>query len=152
MKLAVIFNDKKLSGKLTKLVTGCYAYHVAWVDESGGKMYDMHWIRRRRNWPYYSSGEVLLFDFPEVTKEYLEHKLDTDKQTYGWKDYVLFGLRPIYHLFGKSTRNVGGVICSEMTNDDARACGVDTPWKPHLAPPSPCDWYHWLLGSGRQMS
>lgn len=144
MKLAIIFNSEKFSGRLTKLFTGCYAYHSAWVDEEKGRMYDMHLIRRRRVWPHYGSAEVLLFDVPEVTREYLEHKLETDAQTYGVWDYLLFGLRPIYHLFGFSTRNAGGVICSEMVNDDIWACGGQTPFRPGTAPPSPCDLYRWL--------
>ncbi|MDO8294375.1 MAG: hypothetical protein Q7T29_16155 [Gallionella sp.] len=48
IKIAVIFNANKLSGRLTRLFTGCTAYHIAWVDDEAGKMYDMHLIRRRR--------------------------------------------------------------------------------------------------------
>lgn len=146
MKLAVIFNSNKLSGKLTRFFTGCYAYHAAWVDEQAGVMYDMHLIRRRRTWPHYQAAEVLLFDVPEVTRDYLERMLSTDDSTYGWIDYLLFGLRPIYHLFGRSTRNAGGIICSEMINNDLRACGVSTPWDEFDAPPSPCDLYRWTVG------
>lgn len=144
MKLAIIFNADKWSGKLTKLFTGCYAYHTAWVDEERGFMYDMHWLRRRRLWPYYSSGEVLLFDFPAMTAEFQEHKLSTDRATYGVLDYALFGFRWLYHLFGKSTRNAGGVICSEMIINDLREIGEEVPWKSYDPPPSPCDLYHWL--------
>jgi hypothetical protein len=107
-------------------------------------MYDMHLIRRRRAWPHYPEAQVLLFDAPSVTVEYLEHMLETDTATYGWRDYLLFALRPIYHLLGRSTRNAGGVICSEMINNDIRACGGKTPWHPDDAPPSPCDLYGWL--------
>lgn len=146
MKLAVIFNSKKFSGRLTRIFTGCYAYHAAWVDEQAGVMYDMHLIRRRRAWPRYASDQVLLFDCPAVTPAYLERMLSTDDSTYGWADYLLFGLRPLYHLLGRSTRNAGGVICSEMVNNDLRACGVDTPWDEFEAPPSPCDLYRWAVG------
>lgn len=146
MKLAIIFNSNKLSGKLTRFFTGCYAYHAAWVDEQAGVMYDMHLIRRRRTWPHYESSEVLLFDFPAVTREYMERMLSTDDSTYGWIDYLLFGLRPIYHLLGRSTRNAGGVICSEMINNDLRACGVSTQWDEFDAPASPCDLYRWAVG------
>lgn len=146
MKLAIIFNQDKLSGKLTRLFTGCYAYHTAWVDIDAGKMYDMHWIRRRRLWPHYDEGEYLLYDFPMVTREYLEAALETDKSWYGIKDYVLFALRPLFHMFGQSTRNAGGVICSEMINIDVWACGGTTPWNAEAAPPSPCDWYQLLKG------
>lgn len=149
MKLAVIFNDRKLSGRLTRLFTGCAAYHVAWVDEERGLMYDQHLIRRRRSWPHYDQSHVLLFDVPQVTHQYLEHMLSTDDSTYGWVDYLLFGLRPIYHLFGRSTRNAGGVICSEMVNNDMRANRVDTPWDEFDAPPSPCDLFRWALHRGK---
>ncbi|MDO8294374.1 MAG: hypothetical protein Q7T29_16150 [Gallionella sp.] len=49
----------------------------------------------------------------------MERQLDVDTATYGWQDYLLFALRPLYHLLGKSTRNAGGVICSEMVNNDS---------------------------------
>ena len=145
MKLAIIFNDRKLSGWLTRVFTGCYAYHCAWVDEEAGHMYDMHLIRRRRVWPYYDEGQVLLFDVPGVPREYLEHQLSTDTNTYGFVDYLLFGLRGFCHLVGRSTRNAGGVICSEMVNTDLAANGLWTPWSPADAPPSPCDLHQWLI-------
>ncbi len=145
MKLAIIFNQHKLSGRLTKFWTGCYAYHVAWVDEASGKMWDMNLIRRRRAWPHYDADQVLLFDAPEnVTAAYLERRLETDDNTYGWQDYVMFALRPLFHLFGKSTPNAGGEICSEMVNDDIWVTGGSTPWPPDGPPPSPCDFYRWL--------
>jgi len=145
LKIAIIFNHKKLSGKLTRIFTGCYAYHIVWVDEGRGVMYDMHLIRRRRLWPQYKPEQVLLFDgFPQVTAGYLEHQLSTDENTYGVVDYMLFALRPLYHLFGKSTRNAGGMVCSGMLNVDARNCGIETPWPIDGEEPSPCDWYNWL--------
>lgn len=144
MKLGIVFNPNKFSGKLTKFWTGCYAYHVVWVDEERGLMYDMNLLRRRRKWPHYGEAEVLLFDFPKVTQEFLEEKLSSDDSVYGWKDYLLFSLRPLYHLLGKNTRNAGGVICSEMTNNDIWECGDTTPWPVNGPPPSPCDFYNWL--------
>lgn len=147
MKLAILFNADKPSGRLTKFWTGCHAYHVVWVDEASGKMWDMNLLRRRRKWPRYTSDQVLLFDAPaEVTVDYLEIRLETDDNSYGWRDYLLFSLRPLFHLFGKSTPNAGGVICSEMINMDAWACGWRTPWPPDGPPPSPCDFYRWLSG------
>lgn len=144
MKLAIIFNQDKLFGKLTKFFTGEYAYHTGWVDEENGLIYDMHWKRRRRAWPRYEEDEIKLYDFPQVTREYLEFQLTMDNTSYGWKDYILFALKPIYHFFGKSTRNANGVICSEMCNIDMILCGVHTPFKLDDAPPSPADMYHWL--------
>lgn len=145
VKIAVIFNANKLSGRLTRLFTGCSAYHVAWVDDEAGKMYDMHLLRRRRKWPYYPDEQVLLFNAPAaVTVAYLEAQLTSDENHYGVTDYLLFALRPLYHLLGKSTRNAGGVLCSEMVNNDIWACGGVTPWAISDAPPSPCDLYGWL--------
>ena len=144
MKLAIIFGDpsKNILARLTKWFTGCTAYHVAFVDEETQSMYDMYWIRRKRTWPYYEN--YILYDMPCVTWEYLEDRLKNDKSEYGFKDYLLFGLRPLFHLFGKSTINAGGVICSEMVNNDIIACGGTTPFDPKKAPPSPCDLYNWL--------
>ncbi len=149
MKIAIILNTGNLSGKLTKFFTGCYAYHTAWVDENAGLMYDMNLLRRRRKWPHYPDAQVALFDSPtDVTREYLEEKLTSDENRYGVLDYLMFALRWLYHLVGKSTRNAGGVICSEMVNNDIWACGGTTPWQPGDAPPSPCDILHWLQKGG----
>lgn len=147
MKIAIILNKDKLSGRLTKLFTGCTAYHVVWVDEEKGLMYDMNLLRRRRKWPYYPAKDVLMFELSvNVTREYLEEKLTGDDNVYGFVDYLMFALRPLYHLFGKSTRNAGGVICSEMVNTDIWNCGGSTPWNPQMAPPSPCDLLKFLSG------
>lgn len=144
MKLAIIFNDHKLSGWLTKFWTGCYAYHCAWVDEASGTMYDMNLLRRKREWPHYPEGWVVLFDAPPgITVEYLEYKLKTCNARYGVADYLLFSLRPFYHLLGKSTRNASGKICSEILNDDVWETGGTTPWTSDVAPPSPCGLYEW---------
>lgn len=148
MKLGIVFNHNKWNGKLTKLFTGCYAYHTVWVDEEAMIMYDMNKLRRKRPWPRYKDDEILLFDFPEVTREYLEIKNNTDDTQYGYIDYILFGFRWLYHLIGKPTRNAGGMICSEMSNIDLWNCGVTTPWNPKDAPPSPCDLYRWADDRG----
>lgn len=149
LKIAIISNSDSISGRLTKFWTGCHAYHVAWVDEASGKMWDMNLIRRRREWPHYHDDHVLLFDATgNVTVAYLERQLETDANTYGWRDYLLFAARPILHMFGRSTINAGGVICSEMVNNDIWATGGRTPWSPDAPPPSPCDLFQFL--SGRQ--
>jgi len=120
MKIAFIYSSRKLSGKLTKLFTGSYCYHVGFVDEDTDTFYDMHLIRRKRIWSSYSHGkDVVLIESPVfIHTDYLEDKLKTDTSTYGWIDYLLFGLRPLFHLFGQSTRNAGGIICSEMVYND----------------------------------
>ncbi len=135
MKLAFVYSKSKLPAKLTKFFTGSYCYHVAWVDEENNKMYDMNLIRRRRDWPYYK--ETILIDVPvTITKEYLESKLSSDENTYGFIDYLLFAVRPLYHLVGLSTRNAKGVICSEMIYNDMVANGWSGRFK---EVPSPAD-------------
>jgi hypothetical protein len=109
----------------------------------------MHAIRRRRLSAEYLKGkQYVLVEFPEVTREFLEHQLDISEQLYGFVDYALFGIRPLFHLFGQSTRNAGGVICSEMVAIDAESCGVLHPWYGDAPPPSPADWYRWALLQG----
>ena len=135
MKIALIYG-KQPSATLTKLFTGSACYHVGFTD--GRRFWDMNLIRRRRLWDgLYPPEHVRLVECPvDVTAEYLDHKLDTDESTYGWKDYLLFALRPVYHLFGKSTRDLGGVICSELVCNDLNACG----WRVRFAEvPSPAD-------------
>lgn len=141
MKIALIYG-KQPSSALTKFFTGSACYHVGFTD--GAHFWDMNLTRRRRLWPgLYPESHVRLADCPvDVTAEYLEHRLDTDEATYGWQDYLLFALRPIYHLFGRSTRNAGGVICSEMVYDDLKANG----WPVTLEEvPSPADLERVLL-------
>lgn len=135
MKIVFIYGNR-FNSRLTKLFTGSTCYHVGFTD--GVKFWDMHKIRRRRLWDgMYPPARYLLADCPvPVTAEYLDHKLDTDNSTYGYVDYLLFGLRWFYHLVGKSTRNAGGVICSEMVADDLAACG----WRKRFREvPSPAD-------------
>jgi len=134
MKLAFIYG-KQPSSTLTKIFTGSSCYHVGFTD--GVKFWDMHLIRRRRLWSIYNDKKTVLIEAPvSITAEYLDHKLDTDEARYGVIDYILFGLRPIYHFFGKSTRNAGGVICSEMVVDDLNANGWRYTFK---EVPSPAD-------------
>lgn len=141
MQLAFIYG-KKPSSTLTKFFTGSTCYHVGFTD--GSQFWDMNLIRRRRVWPAYPPERVLLAECPvPVTKEYLEHQLETSDETYGWRDYLLFALRPIYHLFGQSTRNAGGVICSEMVANDLKANG----WPQTFDEvPSPADLELAILG------
>lgn len=137
MKIAFIYSKTKFSGKLTKFWTGSYCYHVALVDEKKKLMYDQNLLFRKRKWPYYNSEDVVLADPPvDVSSEYLEELLSIDEQTYGFMDYILFALRPIYHFFGKSTRNFGGIICSERLYDIFKAYGWSYTF---VEVPSPAD-------------
>lgn len=147
MKIAVIIGNPKTNflSKLTSIFTKCPAYHCGFLDENSNMFYDMYWLRRKRKWPRYPEEQVMLFDIDCVTVEYLENKLTTDDSEYGFIDYVMFALKPIYHLFGKTTKNAGGVICSEMVNNDIVACGGVTPFNKKNSPPSPCDMLQWLM-------
>ena len=145
MKIAFIYG-KQPSSTLTKIFTGSTCYHVGFTD--GVKFWDMHLIRRRRLWAIYNNKKTVLIEAPvSITAEYLDHKLDTDEARYGIIDYILFGLRPIYHLFGKSTRNAKGIICSEMVADDLNANGWRYTFK---EVPSPAD-LEYALGGKRDL-
>lgn len=118
----VFIYGKPISSALTRFFTGSTCYHVGFTD--GVKFWDMNKIRRRRLWPQYPAERVIVVECPvPVSAEYLDHWLDTDEAEYGFVDYLLFGLRGIYHLFGQSTRNAGGVICSELVANDLMANG-----------------------------
>ena len=147
MKIAIIVGNPKKNflSKLTSIFTQCAAYHAGFLDEETGMFYDMYWLRRRRKWPRYDEQQVILFSEDNVTREYLEEKLSTDDSEYGFLDYLSFALKPIYHIFGKSTRNAGGLICSELIVRDIVACGGSTPFDPEGSPPSPCDLLSWLM-------
>lgn len=134
MKVAFVYG-KQPSSTLTKFFTGSTCYHVGFTD--GVRFWDMNLIRRRRLWPLYPEARVRLADCPvAIDAEYLDRMLDTDDNHYGWLDYAMFALRPLYHLFGQSTRNARGVICSEMVADDLRVNG----WTVLFAEvPSPAD-------------
>jgi len=138
MKLVFVYSKKKLSGKLTKLFTGSYCYHVGWLDEEKNKFYDMNLIRRRMKWnPDPRKHYIMVDPGVDIPREYLEEMLESDSNIYGFLDYIKFGLRPIYHFFGASTRNSQGVICSEMVYNDLLANG----WRATIFKevPSPAD-------------
>ena len=140
-KIVFVYSEEKLSGKLTKFFTGSYCYHVGWMvvnpHTNEEEFFDMNLIRRVRPWPYYDASHVKVIDSPvKVTWEYLYGKLKSDENKYGVKDYMAFGLRPFFHLFGKSTKNAGGVICSEMVFNDLFENGYDHIF---IEVPSPAD-------------
>lgn len=138
----VFIYSKPISSALTKFFTGSSCYHVGFTD--GIKFWDMNLIRRRRLWPLYPPEHVMLADCPVViTAAYLDQQLDTDDANYGMVDYLLFGLRWFYHLVGRSTRNAGGVICSELVANDLAANG----WTVVFGEvPSPADLELAILG------
>lgn len=141
-KLGIIYGTNFLS-TLTKIFTGSRAYHTAWFTDK--YIYDMYLIRRRRAAGEYDKHEVHFYDFPNVTEAFLEERLSSDNNTYGFKDYFLFALRPLFHLVGLSTVNAKGVICSEMTNNDLIDCGYKTDWISTDTPPSPAMQEEWAI-------
>lgn len=134
----------KLSARLTLWFTGSTAYHVGFVCEETGTFYDMNLLPRKLAWPRYNPPKwTTSYSMPKLTREMCEENLKRDSTiTYGWLDYLLFGLRPIYHLFGQSTRNAGGMICSEMCALWLREAGYDAPVDPV---PSPADLERWAF-------
>lgn len=142
MKIAFIYG-KQPSSALTKTFTGSTCYHVGFTD--GVHFWDMNLIRRRRVWAgLYDPAKVILAECPvAVSAAFLESRLETDDSTYGFVDYLMFALRPLYHLFGASTRNRGGVICSEMIAGDLVING----WPTRFAEvPSPAQLEAAILG------
>ncbi len=147
MKLAFIHADpsEKFSARLTKLFTGSTAYHCGFVDESDGTFFDMAVMARKTYWPRYHPPVkwVVSYDTPMLTRAMCEDLLKAySDERYGYIDYILFGLRPIYHLFGKSTRNAGGLICSEMCAQWLMKAGYQPPVNPI---PSPADLERWAV-------
>lgn len=145
MKLAVVHAEpaQHFSARLTQFFTGSTAYHCGFVDEAGGTFFDMHLLPRKVDWPRYDvPGKwVELYDVPGLTREACERFLQRDSvHSYGWRDYLLFGLRWAYHLVGKSTRNAGGLICSELCSLWLRDTGFESPVDPV---PSPADLACW---------
>jgi hypothetical protein len=146
VKFVLIYSHTKLSGKLTKLFTGSFAYHCGFLDEATDTFYDMHWIPRKISWSERGYKDYTLHHCPLTAKDCEKYmKQDSLKIRYGWMDYILFALRPLYHLIGKSTRNADGWICSEMCNVWWwRKRHEGTPFDLDDAPPSPADFERWL--------
>lgn len=146
MKLAIIHApaSQKLSARLTQLFTGSTAYHCGFVCEETGTFYDMNLLPRKVAWPRYAPPRwVHLYSVPRLTRAQCEEYLKTDGAVrYGVLDYILFGLRPIYHLLGRSTRNADGMICSELCAVWLGRAGYDTPVDPV---PSPADLERWAF-------
>lgn len=154
MKLAIIHADpaRKISARLTRWFTGSTAYHCGFVDESDGTFFDMNLLPRKVDWPRYHPPvkSVVLFDLPQLTRAHCEAYLKQDGTVrYGLLDYVLFGLRPLYHLVGKSTRNAGGMICSEMCAVWMYRAGL---WPPMKPVPSPGDLERWASENLQRLS
>lgn len=136
IQIAIISNPSKISGLLTKLFTGSYAYHVGFVDTEHGKFYDMNLLFRRRLWPHYPEHTVKFYRCPvEVTGEMLEHELDTSEDWYGVLDYFAFGFKK---LFAGKRPSFKGETCSEKVEQILVKAGWESPFKGFT--PSPADF------------
>lgn len=146
MKLAIIHANPsdKFSARLTLWFTGSTAYHCGFVDESDETWFDMSWLPRKTAWPrYFEPKWANLYDVPGLTRAECEEYLKADSDVkYGFLDYILFGIRPLYHLFGKSTRNASGMICSEMCHLWLKRAGYEIEFD---AVPSPKDLEDWAI-------
>jgi hypothetical protein len=152
MKLAIIHADpkRKLSARLTLWWTGSTAYHCGFVDESDGTLFDMNLIARKVPWPRYFPPIkwVVLYEVPGLTRAQCEAWLRRDSvQRYSVMDYLRFALRPLYHLFGKSTRNASGLICSELCALWLSELGLDPPIDPIPSPAALEAWARVALKS-----
>jgi hypothetical protein len=133
--IAIISNPRKMSGKLTRFFTGSPAYHIGFVDTEAGKFYDQNLLFRRRLWPHYADQHVKLYQCPVLlSRDDLEHQLDTRTDWYGVMDYLFFGLRK---LIPTATHSFKGAICSEVVDDILKAHGWKSPFE---NVPSPADF------------
>ena len=140
MKIAIISNPKKLSSKLTQFFTGSPAYHICFVDESIGKMWDMNLLFRRRLWPHYKPENVTFYQCPvNVTVDDLELWLDTDEDWYSVLEYTAFAIKKIFTGYKPSFK---GAICSEKVAQILEKNGWLSPFE---STPSPADFEKVLI-------
>lgn len=168
VQLAIIYGKPgKFSADLTQFFTGCRAYHICYVVPKSGMAYDQHLLFRRFEWAgKYKPEQVELYDCPyPITEEELIEEMLSDidqlcnskgsiwqrllNTMYGWRDYLLWGLRPLYHALGKSTPNLGGRVCSGRIRDIGASRGWFALGKVTDPEPSPCDWAKYLAEKGK---
>lgn len=139
-QIVFVLNNRRLSGRLTRFFTGCYCYHVG--IRIGDKFYDMKWRRRVRDWKpsYYPNDRYIVFNSPvKINEKFLIEKMIGTDAHYGFKDYLLFALKPLFKLFKIPLKNQDGMICSEQVNNDLIDMGWNSPWSKTEHPPSPCE-------------
>ena len=140
MKIAIISNPKKLSSKLTQFFTGSPAYHICFVDEELGKMWDMNLLFRRRIWPHYKPENVTFYQCPvNLSANDLEWWLDHDEDWYGVLDYTSFAIKKLFNGFKPSFK---GAICSEKVEQILIKNGWLSPFE---GTPSPADFEKVLI-------
>lgn len=134
----------KIQAFFTRLLTKCNAYHCGILIEDSDYLYDMYFMRRRRKWSEIKdSYSYEIVEAPiEIPETYLINEILNHNEAYGFKDFLKFGIRPLYHLIGKSTHNSNGIICSGMVAADLSNNGwSDMPEAWYKEEPSPCDLY-----------
>ena len=135
MKIAIISNPQKFSSKLTQFFTGSPAYHICFVDEELGKMWDMNLLFRRRIWPHYNPENFIFYACPvNVSANDLEWWLDHDEDWYGFLDYTSFAIKKLFTNFRPSFK---GAICSEKVEQILVKSGWVSPFN---GTPSPADF------------
>lgn len=142
IQLAIIYSKTKLSGRLTKFWTGEYAYHCGFLDAENDTFYEMNIMPRAVSWAAKNYKDYSLHPTNLTAEDCFSYlKQDALHVRYGVFDYAMFALRPVYHLFGQSTRNFSGEICSEWLNKCLwRKTPNATQFNPKDAPPSPADF------------
>lgn len=142
-KIVFFLNTKSFKGWLMKKFTGCYSYHCGFLMEDTQMFYDMFWMRRRLPWgtvinaKNHEGSTFKIIDSPvEIPENYLASCILDSNTHYGVLDYIRFGFRWAYHLVGKTTKNAGGLICSEMVHNDLILHHWHVTYK---EVPSPCD-------------
>lgn len=151
-KVIFFSRPKSFKNRAVALFTGCPFYHVGFLQWDEEEVYDMYFMRRKRTLAEVqrdNDHEKMVFaivDSPvEIPTKYFQDKILHQNEKYGFLDLLLFAVRPLYNLFGKTTRNQGGIICSEMVNNDLKAHDkYQLAWKcNHPQVDSPCDiWRH----------
>lgn len=143
---------KKPIGKLMKILTGCYAYHSAFIDMNTGILYEMNIRRRARKYSFVAISKKInekslkVYDLPaEINQDdflsYLIQQTMFDDTLYGFRDYFNHFIYSISKFLGipKKFKNTDGFICSDMVNHDMIVHGWNSPWPEHHMPPTPCD-------------
>lgn len=148
-QIVFVINKRIFNGKLTRLFTGCYCYHVGILID--GNFYDTAPFKGRRVNKYtpqhYKDDEHVIFDLPiNIKEEMLIDKILNRNVHYGYLDYFLFLFKPLTRIFPKfKLMNPHGEICSEQVNNDLFESGMRTPWHPSDHPPSPCTMLQYFL-------
>jgi len=148
VNIALFKNDKIILGHLTKIFTGSYVYHIAFITDDGW-IYEMNLkgLLRKRITDVSAGTKILIYKVPvDISEDYLIHRTLEQKEFYGFLDYLMFGIR----CLGIKLRfNGKGLICSEYINQVLWKFGYKTPWKPKIdSPPSPADFERLFLTRG----